>query len=158
LHYNFVFDTLTNSYIFATKNSILYRILFVADSTLETAARKEIPNVFQLVINKESNEIEPYDPKVSRTVEIIIEHFFQNIQNSVLYICDNEEEKAETRYKIFDNWYKKSEFKKYVSKINNIIEVDNIVMYTSFLIRNENPDFNELVEIYMQIGKSLNRK
>jgi len=46
-----------------------YRVAFVVDETFSTISNEEIPNVFQLIIDKASDELEPYDPKVSRTIE-----------------------------------------------------------------------------------------
>ena len=160
-HYNYVFDDLTNTYNFTTKNSILYRVAFIVDETFSTIAGKEIPNVFQLVVEKASDEIEPYDAKVSKTIENIIERFFYKIENSLIYICSDDNEKAIQRHKIFDRWYKKSEFKKVVVKIDNIINIKidklNIQkLYTSFIFHKDNPNYNKLIEIYNQIEDVLN--
>jgi hypothetical protein len=75
-HYNFVFDEITNTYNFLTKNDILYRIAFIIDERFTTISGENIPNVFQLIIEKATDIIEPYDPKVSKTIEHIIERFF----------------------------------------------------------------------------------
>ncbi len=61
-HYNYVFDEITNTYNFATKNEILYRIAFIIDETFSTISGEEISNVFQLIVEKSSDGIEPYDP------------------------------------------------------------------------------------------------
>jgi hypothetical protein len=66
-HYNYTFDTNTNTYNFTTKNAIVYRIAFVVDETFSTISGEDIPNVFQLVIEKATNQREPYDPKVAKT-------------------------------------------------------------------------------------------
>ena len=101
-HYNYVFDNLTNTYNFTTKNNILYRVAFIIDETFSTIAGEEIPNVFQLIVEKATDEIEPYDAKVSKTIENIIERFFYRIENSLIYICSDDNEKATQRHKIFD--------------------------------------------------------
>ncbi len=75
-HYNYTFDNITNTYNFTTKNNILYRVAFVVDETFSVISNEEIPNIFQLVIDKANDELEPYDVKVSRTIENIVERFF----------------------------------------------------------------------------------
>ena len=60
-HYNYVFDEITNTYNFVTKNQILYRVAFIIDETFSTISGEEISNIFQLVIEKSNEEIEPYD-------------------------------------------------------------------------------------------------
>lgn len=161
-HYNYVFDDLTNTYNFTTKNSILYRVAFIVDDTFSTISGEEIPNIFQLVIEKATDEVEPYDAKVSKTIENIIERFFQKVENSLIYICSDDNEKAIQRHKIFDRWYKKSEHKKNVMKIDNIITVEidsqNVQkLYTSFLFHINNPAYQKLISIYNQIEEALNR-
>lgn len=162
-HYNYVFDDLTNTYNFTTQNGILYRVAFIVDETFPTISKEEIPNIFQLIIEKATDEVESYDAKVSKTIENIIERFFQKAENSLIYICSNDNEKAIQRHKIFDRWYKKSEHKNYVRKIDNIITIEidaqNIQkLYTSFLFHTNNPSYEKLIHIYYQIEEVLNRK
>ena len=70
--------------------------------------------------------------------------------------------KAIQRHKIFDRWYKKSEYKKSVIKIDNIITVEidagnQQKIYTSFLFHTNNPAYEKLISIYKQIEEVLNR-
>ena len=162
-HYNYAFDNITNTYNFTTKNNILYRVAFVVDETFSAISNEEIPNIFQLIIDKASDELEPYDAKVSKTIEDIVERFFHNVLNSMIYICSDENDKAKTRFKVFDRWYKKSEYKSFIVKIDNIIqfkisETETQKMYTSFMFHQNNPTHQKLVEIYNQIEKTLNEE
>ena len=77
--YNYVFDNITITYNFTTKNDIIYRIAFIVDETFSAISGKEIPNVYQLIIEKASDDIEPFDSNVSKTIENIIERFFRKI-------------------------------------------------------------------------------
>lgn len=159
--YNYVFDNITNTYNFATKNNILYRAAFIVDETFSTISEREIPNIYQLVIEKATDGIEPYDAKVSKTIEDIIERFFQRIENALIYVCSDDDEKAKQRHKIFERWYEKSEYREVVVKIDNIISIKigdiNIQkLYTSFMFHKDNPNYSELIEIYSQIEKILN--
>lgn len=162
-HYNYAFDNITNTYNFTTKNNILYRVAFVVDETFSAISNEDIPNIFQLIIDKASDELEPYDAKVSRTIENIVERFFHNVLNSMIYICSDEDDKAKTRFKVFDRWYKKSECKSFIVKIDNIIqfkisETETQKMYTSFMFHQDNPTHQKLVEIYYQIEKAQNEE
>ncbi len=161
-HYNYVFDDITNTYNFTTKNLILYRVAFIVDETFSTIFGEEIPNIFQFVIEKATDEVESYDAKVSKTIEDIIERFFQKVENSLIYVCSDDNEKEIQRHKIFDRWYKKSEHKSHVTKIDNIITVQidaqNIQkLYTSFLFHTDNPAYKKLIKIYNQIEEVLNK-
>lgn len=163
VHYNYAFDNITNTYNFTTKNNILYRVAFVVDETFSAISNEDIPNIFQLVIDKTSDELEPYDAKVSKTIEDIVERFFHNVLNSLIYICSDEDDKAKTRFKVFDRWYKKSQYKSFIVKIDNIIqfkisETEMQKMYTSFMFHQDNPTHQKLMDIYNQIEKTLNEE
>lgn len=160
-HYNYVFDEITNTYNFLTKNDILYKIAFIIDETFTTISGEDIPNVFQLIIEKANEIIEPYDPKVSKTIEHIIERFFQKIENSLIFICSDDDEKALKRHEIFNRWYKKSTYKDVIIKIDNIITVsvgehEKQKLYTSFMFHKQHSNFEKLLEIYSQLAKVLN--
>jgi len=162
-HYNYSFDNISNTYNFTTKNNILYRVAFVIDETFSAISNEEIPNIFQLIIDKASDEIEPYDAKVSRTIEDMVERFFKKVENSMIFVCSDEDDKAKTRFKVFDRWYKKSDYKEFIVKIDNIVQynisqTEKQKMYTSFMFHHDNPIREKLVEIYNQIEKTLNEE
>ena len=160
-HYNYVFDNITNTYNFTTKNNILYRVAFVVDETFSTISGEEIPNVFQIVIEKANEEIEPLDSKVSRTIEDIVERFFIRIENSLIYVCYDLDQKSKTSYDVFDRWYKKSNSRANIIKIDKIIEIAQTDyeiqrLYTAFMFHKKNPNYEKLITIYNRIEEVLN--
>ena len=160
-HYNYVFDNITNTYNFTTKNNILYRVAFIVDETFSTISGEEIQNVFQIVIEKANEEIEPLDTKVSRTIENIIERFFIQIENSLIYVCYDLDKKAKTRQDVFERWYKKSCSKEDIIKIDKVIEIiinefEIQRLYTAFMFHKKNPNFEKLMWIYNKIEEVLN--
>ena len=162
-HYNYVFDNITNTYNFTTKNNILYRVAFIVDNTFSTISGEEIPNVFQIIIEKANEEIEPLDIKVSRTIENIVERFFEKIENSLIYVCYDLDQKAMSRHKLFERWYQNSTSKKNIIKIDKVIEI-NIQdfeiqkLFTAFMFHKKNKNFKRLMEIYNNFEEILNRE
>lgn len=67
-----------------------------------TVSGEVIPNIFQLVIEKATDGLEPYDAKVAKAIENIIERFFHKVENSLVYVCSDDNEKAKQRHRIFD--------------------------------------------------------
>ena len=162
-HYNYVYDNITNTYNFVTKNLFLYRVAFVIDETFSSIAGEDIPNIFQLVVEKASENLEPFDSKVSKTIENIIERFFKNSENSLVYVCSEEKNKAVARHKIFDRWYRNSKHKDFIVKIDNIIKINidglkGQKLYTSFMFHKQNSNYEYLIEIYHQIEQVLNEE
>jgi ribonucleotide reductase beta subunit family protein with ferritin-like domain len=136
-------------------------VAFVVDETFSTISGEEITDIYQLVIEKISNEIEPFDAKVSKTIEKIIEQFFENVQNSLIYVCSEDNRKAKSRQNTFNRWYNNSTCKNKIKKIDNVIhfqmsETELQKIYTSFLFHINNLNQAKLIEIYEQIERVLN--
>ncbi len=162
-HYNYVFDSITKTYNFTTKNYILYRVAFVVDETFSEISGETISNVYQIIVEKANESIEPFDPIVSKTIEDIIEKFFRKIENSLIYVCSDDDEKAKLRHKIFDRWYKKSKYRESIVKIDNVIQIHTkdlaiSKIYTSFMFHKANSNFEKLIEIYQRIEDVLNEE
>ena len=159
--YNYVFDNTTNTYNFTTKNNILYRVAFVVDETFSTIAGEEISNIFQIVVEKVTEEPEPLDIKVSRTIGDIIERFFIRIENSLVYVCYDLDKKSKIRHDVFERWYNKSQSKDSIIKIDKIIEVaindsERHKLYTAFMFHKKNPNHKKLTALYDRIEEVLN--
>lgn len=160
-HYNYVFDDITSTYNFVTKNNILYRVAFVVDESFSSISGEEIQNVYQLIVEKANEELEPFDAKVSRTIQNIIQRFFQQTENSLIYICSDDDHKSIVRHKIFSRWYKHSKYQEDIIKLDNIIKVDvNLespqILYTSMMFHKKNTQYEKLISIYNQVEKALN--
>ena len=160
-HYNYVFDNITNTYNFTTKNNILYRVAFIVDNTFSTITGEEIPNVFQIVIEKAIEGIEPLDIKVARTIENVVERFFEKIENSLIYVCYDLDQKALSRHNLFERWYQKSKSKENIIKIDKVIEItikdfEKQRLFTAFMFHKKNVNYKKLIEIYNNIEEVLN--
>ncbi|MBX2953135.1 MAG: hypothetical protein KF870_11555 [Leadbetterella sp.] len=127
--YNYVFDNTTDTYNFTTKNNICCRVSFVVEQTFSTLSGQEISGIYQLVVEKETEELEPFDSKVRHKV-------FSRWYETSFY--------RETIVKM-DN----------IVKVD--IGEDTIcVLYTSFMFHKQNPEFETLIEIYGRIEAVLN--
>jgi hypothetical protein len=159
--YNYSFNQATSTYNFTTKNDIEYKIVFIVDETLDIASDFPIENIYQIVIEKITDKIEPFDFSVSKTIEKILTAFFDNIQNSLIYVCSEDDKKAETRFNVFDRWYKNSNLESIV-KVDNIINCESegniYTIYTSLLYHNDNINIDYILEAYQSIERILNGK
>lgn len=161
-HYDYSFDEETLTYSFITKNDITYRLAFVADESLSLIAETTFDNTYQIVIEKVSASLEPLDDLVSKTVNAIIVRFFENVQHALLYVCSDGEHRAEIRYKAFDRWYRNSDYREYIVKVDNpvsyIIEGHSYTLYTSLLYHKDHPSIHSILDIYSQLEAILNAK
>ncbi|MEO8149182.1 MAG: DUF6169 family protein [Bacteroidia bacterium] len=160
--YNYIFDNITSTYNFTTKNNILYRVAFIVDSTFTTISQEEIPNVYQLIVEKANDEIEPLDAKVSWTIGDIVERFLDNIKNSLVYVCADIDSRASIRLDTFDRWYQRSDAREKILKIDKIIQIEIHKemhrLYTSLMFHKDNPHRKKLISIYNNIEKFLNEE
>ncbi len=159
--YNYTFNKATSTYNFTTKNDIEYKIVFIIDETLDVASEVHIENIYQIIIEKITAKIEPFDVLVSKTIENIISTFFANVQNSLIYVCSENDEKAESRFNVFNRWYRNSTLES-ITKVDNIINCESegniYTIYTSLLYHNENPNVHNILEAYHKIENILNDK
>lgn len=156
--YNYSFDEVTNSYNFTTKYNICYKIAFIIDETLDSVSEESIENVYQIVIEKVTDIIDSFDGSVSKTIEIIIAAFFETVRNCLIYICSDEGEKAKVRFNVFDRWYRNSTFVESVIKIDNIIDCESSLIYTSLLYHNSNENIEKVLTAYKNIEDYLNKE
>lgn len=160
--YNRTYNQVTGTYNFTTKNDIEYKVVFIIDETLDSVSENTIENVYQVIIDKVSDSIEPLDSAVGRTIDDIIKSFFENVENSLIYICSEDQEKAEIRFNVFDRWYLNSTFNEFVTKIDNVINCEangeTYLLYTSLLYRNDNPNIKYVLAAYNSIEEVLNSK
>ncbi len=159
--YNYTFDEETGTYNFTTKNNIEYKIVFIVDETLDIASEVHIENIYQIIIEKITDKIEPFDSSVSKTIENIITAFFVNVKNALIYVCSENDEKAEIRFNVFNRWYKNCVLES-VTKIDNVINCESegnvYTIYTSLLYHNENPNIDYVLTAYRKIENILNDK
>ncbi len=161
--YNYVFDHTTHSYRFTTKNNILYQVVFAVDETFSSVSGHPVSDVYQLVVEKITDKPEPFDLRVSRTIECILVEFFGNVNNSLIYVCSDAGKKAFARHKVFSRWYSGSPYHDIIVKIDNVIRFEDekgaiCTLYTSFMFHRLNPDFEKLTSIYHHIEIALNEE
>lgn len=160
--YNYYFDEATQTYHFITKNGIDYRVAFIVDHTFSAVSGLEIENVYQIIIDKVNDDLEKFDSQVSATVQTIVDSFFINAQNSMIYVCDDKDNKGEKRFKAFQRWYQNSTFTDHIIKVDNVIicNSDNgdYTIYSSLLYHQDNNNKETILEIYETIQVILNEK
>lgn len=157
--YRVILDSDTFIYSFTTKNHIQYNIAF-ADSVSVfqgTSTELDIIKVHSLTIVKMSKVKEQLDINVQRTIDCIIKHFFNDRENSIIYLCDSSDKKELKRLNKFNSWYEKSSFKNEIIKIDEAIPSIDTIHYTSLMYHIENPFQNSLKQGYYDIIEELKK-
>lgn len=160
--YNYFLNENPQFYYFITKNKIEYRVAFIVDETFSAVSGLDINNIFQIIIEKVSDKIEKLDIQVSITIQAIIIAFFKNSQNSMLYVCDDKDDKSLKRFKVFNRWYARSGIESEILKKDNVINCKsnshNTIIYSSLLYHKENRNQKTIIEIYNTMQEILDEK
>jgi hypothetical protein len=159
--YNYSFDNNSGTYQFTTKNNIVYSVAFVEDYTLDSVSSTgvEFDNMYQIIIEKRTDELEPFDSQVFLTIDLIISDFFRNVKNALIYICSPDKGKETKRFNAFNRWYKNSKHKGYITKVDNVIKFEesaSTIHYTSLLYHNDNPNITYILDTFNEIEEVLN--
>jgi hypothetical protein len=88
--------------------------------SLYVASEVTIENIYQIIIQKISDQTAPFDVLVSKTIEIITSSFFENVKNELIYICSEDDDNSKSRFTEFNRWYKNSNLE-FIVKVDNII-------------------------------------
>lgn len=157
--YKVKLDTTTQTYSFTTENLIEYQLVFIDSSSYFSGTSSEdfVSKVYSLNIDKLSDNKAVYDPVVQETVECIVSHFFEDSENSLLYVCDNTDNKQEARKRKFNKWFNDYELKSEFIKLDEVIETPEGIHNISMIFHQYNP-FKKYLEIaYYEAVETLNK-
>lgn len=114
---------------------------------------------YQLVIVNVDNLPSPRDIKLRDTIVAIVEGFFALNNEVMLYICETSDGKQALRNRLFQYWYSRYERKQEFTFLSaSIKDEEGIINYATLIIRNDNPDYTEMVNEFALTVKVLNDK
>lgn len=159
--YKYFFDENSETYRFETKNNIVYSVAFLVDETLNSVSTSGFvfDNIYQIIIEKITDTLEPLDTRVFSTIDLIISVFFKTIENALIYVCSTDNNKELKRLNVFNRWYQNSQHREYINKIDNALKFTetSTIVYTSILYHNNNPNVKYIVETFNQIEETINK-
>ena len=146
-------DSSGMEYRFQTKYGVQYSVAFINDDSL--LSRES----YQLIIANVNHVKAPQDIGVRDTILVILEHFFEANNTTLLYICETGDSKQSLRNRLFQNWFshfQNSMFYTFIS--SSIVDADGVVNYAALIIRNDNPELLEIVTEFTQTIQLLSDK
>ena len=152
------YSKLKNSlvYKFTTKSEIIYQVHFVKDGTLTyLSGTKVFEQVYQIVIEKTTDNTEPFDSRVFLTIEAIIIEFFNDTAKVLSFVCDTSDGKQIARFKKFNRWHEKSKHNQSIIKLNDNYTDTDVELFYSIMIHKSNPKFKHLKSAFFSIKELL---
>ena len=143
-----------NRYFFETDNLVAYSVEFTDSVHYFLNLPPHIP-VFEFnikVLSPVDTFEKPHDARVEATIVEILTTFFSQNKNSLIYICDNLDNRQRARPRKFDGWFKKSNAT-VVEKYEVDFSFHDIQILVSLMVHSQNPDKDLLVKLFYDIYK-----
>ena len=137
---------------FITDNSLIYEAGFSDDYSFMEE------NAYQFFLKEITGNSGPTDAKIMLTVGAIIEEFFTKNQSVMLYICDTSDGRQAARDRKFLTWFDIAENKKKYTLLHCTARFDGTGYFTAILIRNDNPDFDDIIKAYEDFRRQIKDK
>lgn len=127
---------------FVTRNGIKYRAGFYPDRVfLEEGA-------YHFFLERVDRCNSAYDSDVLNVVVLIIEEFFRDKSNVMLYICDPSDDRQASRSRLYRLWYETYDKREDFTLVDRAIDFDRTIVYTGLLIKKNNPAYDLVLEAF----------
>ena len=129
-------------YLFRTDYNILYAVDFELDSNLNFTA-------YWFNLTNLEHQSSPGDKKIAQTVVCIIEEFFRQNPDILLYMCSTEGGKQAQRARLFLRWFNGAEQQKhYVARSMEVRGEEGRKEYVALIVQRSNPQLEEILATF----------
>jgi Family of unknown function (DUF6169) len=147
-----------DSYKFYTDNDVYYSIDFTDGSYYFT----KFPDYLSIyeysiaVVSTGKNLAPPPDKRLELTVVAILSAFLSYRENSVIYVCQNMDEKHYARKRKFDFWFAKNRDNN-LEKHDVAVEYEETAYLSSLIIPKDNSNKAEIISLFIDQSKQFNK-
>ena len=132
---------------FVTRNGILYRVGFYKDQYFLGS------RAFHFFIANDSEASAPKDNDVFRVITCVLEEFFRQDASVMLYICDPYDHREAIRDSLYKRWFNSYPQNRRLTLETAEINFDHYIVYTGMILRNDHPEYDELLNAYREFVK-----
>jgi hypothetical protein len=131
-----------DEYLFRTDRDILYAVSFqIYDAIPGLTA-------YWFDLSNRSHRSSPNDAKVRETVIAIIEEFFFQNPDILLYMCDTADEQQAMRARLFLRWFNGYEQQKKYAIRTAVLKDEGVESYIALIIQRSHPQFEEITSLF----------
>lgn len=113
---------------FITDEGVEYMVAFIEDNNLG------IDHAYQLVIsNISKTNLKGVDVKIGQTIASIVNSFFTDNRNVLLFICDTSDNHQAARSRKFSSWFQKYADQNNIAMETEVIKVDENAYFISVI-------------------------
>ena len=90
----------------------------------------------------------PSDEKVKRTIISIIEEFFRNNADILLYICETGDNKQAMRNRLFVRWFNEYDFQQSYVLRTAMIKDGKVENFAAIIVQRSHPDLKSILQTF----------
>ena len=136
---------------FVTKNGVVYRVGFQKDPYFLG------DRAYHFFISNENNAITPKDVDVYKVITCVLEEFFRQDASVMLYICDPHDHREAIRDSLYKRWFNSYPRHDELTLQAEELNFDGYIVYTGMILRNDNPEYDNLIETYKAFVQRANK-
>lgn len=139
------------AFVFHTRANVVYYVSFKED--MEIAGLDS----YQFIIERKS-EKQGYDTDVKDSIIAIINEFFTQNNDILLYICDTSDGREATRNRLFIRWFKETDCKNMfeIKTAEAIVEGEG--MFFAIIFKKSNPRYTDITKEFDEASAYLTSK
>jgi len=136
-------------YVFQTTKGVIYGVGFIENDPLGGC------ETYQLSISNQNKVHASYDPEVKNTTLVIVDEFFRENLDGLLYMCDTSDSREAARNRLFLRWFEESaEPERFTIKTaSTVIEGQGI--YAAIIVENRNPLAKAIIDDFELTARML---
>ena len=137
-----VWNDSDDTYFFETDYGVKYMIYFGVDAPIwKTGA-------YTFDIQNTNQKTSPNDPKVKETVICIVEEFFRNNADILLYICETGDNKQAMRNRLFIRWFNEYRFQQnFILRTASVRDGDQD-NFAAIIVQRSHPDLDKILTTF----------
>jgi hypothetical protein len=137
------------NYIFETERGIHYSISFEEETPIGGC------DSYQFIIEKIDKVRSSHDAKVEQTVLAILDVFFEEHLDVLLYMCDDSDGREANRNRLFLSWFKKHAApERFTIRAASAI-VEGKGFYAAIIVENRNPLLETIIADFESTAEAL---
>lgn len=136
-------------YIFETAKGIHYAISFEEESQVGGCG------TYQFIIEKRERVRSAHDPKVEQTILAILNQFFAEHIDVLLYMCDDSDGREANRNRLFLTWFKKNADPQRFTIRTASAVVEGKGFYAAIIVENRNPLLENIIADFEMTARVL---
>ena len=136
-------------YVFQTSKGVIYGIGFIENDPLGGC------ETYQLSISNQNKLHVSHDPNVKNTIIIIVEEFFQENLDGLLYICDTSDSREAARSRLFLRWFEETADPERFTIKTASATIEGQGIYAAIIVENRNPLTKAIIDDFEQTAQML---